>query len=291
MNKYFFFTLRPKHWAKNLLVFIPLLFGKKAFTFPDNFQVLLGFFIFCLASSAAYLANDLMDIKRDKAHPLKSLRPIAAGKVSKLTAKAAITALIAISVITAFMLNNSFGLLIIVYLFFNVIYSRVLKEVVIIDVFCLAGFFLLRVVAGTIIAKVDFSYWMIFMTVFLALFLGFNKRRRELKILKKDAVDHRGVLVEYSPYFIDQMISIITSSIVIVYMLYAVDARTVHYFGTNHLYYSVPFVYYGIFRYLYLVHKKYSGGDPVNVLFKDKMMQFDILLWVFVCIGVIYFGI
>jgi len=162
---------------------------------------------------------------------------------------------------------------------------------VIVDVFCIGGFFLLRIIAGTAMARVDFSYWMIFMATLLALFLGFNKRRQELRLFEQKAISSHPALSKYSTYFIDQMIAVITSSIVVVYMLYTVDARTVKEFGNRHLIYSIPFVYYGIFRYLYLVHKYGEGDDPTMVLFSDNKMQLNLALWAIICVSVIYFGL
>jgi hypothetical protein len=132
---------------------------------------------------------------------------------------------------------------------------------------------------------------MIFMTVLLALFLGFNKRRQDLKLFKRKAYFHRHVLVKYNTYFIDQMIAVITSSIVVTYMLYTIDARTVNFFGTRYLMFSIPFVYYGIFRYLYLIHKIGKQGDPTRILFTDRMTQLNLALWIIICIGIIYFKI
>jgi 4-hydroxybenzoate polyprenyltransferase len=288
--KYLFSSLRPTQWIKNLFIFLPLIFGKKLFVFPTNLKTVIAFCLFSLAASVVYLINDIIDIEKDKIHPTKYLRPIASGKVS--IRQAIITAFIlaALSVTLSFMLNIYFGYIVIIYLAFNFIYSKILKEVVIIDVFCLSFFFLLRIMAGSVTAEVELSYWIIMMTALLALFLGFNKRRQELKLLELKATHHRPVLTKYSPYFIDQMIVVITSSIVIVYMLYAGDARTVREFGTKNLMFSIPFVYYGIFRYLYLIHKVKRDDDPTRILLSDRMMQLNILLWIVVCSTVIYLG-
>ena len=187
------------------------------------------------------------------------------------------------------MLDVYFGCIVIVYLVFNFIYSKTLKELVIIDVFCIGGFFMLRIISGSVVAGVELSHWIIIMTVLLALFLGFNKRRQELKLLEQKTTHHRRVLAKYSLYFIDQMIAAIISSSVIAYMLYTVDARTVREFGTKNLMFSIPFVYYGIFRYLYLIHKINRDGDPTRILLSDRMMQLNIALWIVVCTVVIYF--
>jgi 4-hydroxybenzoate polyprenyltransferase len=287
--KYLLYSLRPKHWVKNLFIFAPLVFGKKLFAFPYNLRAVAAFFLFCFAASVAYLINDLFDLKEDKHHPIKRLRPIASGRVSKKLARIAATILALLSIALSFMLDYGFGWIVIIYLAFNFLYSEFFKKLVIIDVCCLAGFFLLRIIAGSMVVKVEFSYWMILMITLLSLFLGFNKRRQDIRLFKANPRLCRHVLSEYNVYFIDQMISIITSSIVVVYMLYTVDVRTVSLVGTNHLLFTIPFVYYGIFRYLYLVHKLNRYADPTRILFSDKTMRLNILLWIASCILVIYF--
>ena len=288
--KQFFLALRPWQWIKNLFIFLPLIFGGKLLVFPANLMTVLACILFSLAAGVSYLVNDIIDAEKDKLHPTKSNRPVASGKVSKKNA--AITALIlgVISIVLSFKLNINFGWVVVLYLIFNLIYSVFLKDIVIIDVFCIGGFFLLRIMAGSAVTGIELSHWILIMTVLLALFLGFNKRRQELKLLEDKAKPHRFVLTKYSLYFIDQMITVITSSLIIAYMLYAVDAKTVSEFGTRNLMYSVPFVYYGIFRYLYLIHKVKIEGDPTLVLLSDKMMQINIVLWIGICISVIYFG-
>jgi 4-hydroxybenzoate polyprenyltransferase len=287
--KYLFFSLRPKHWVKNFLIFLPLIFGKKLFFFAAALQVAAAFFIFSLASGVVYLINDIVDVKNDQLHPTKRLRPIASGKLNLKGAKIAAAVLAAASAIASFWLDINFGWVIIFYLVLNSLYSKGLKDEVIIDVFCLSVFFLLRILAGCIAAEVTISHWIIIMIVLLALFLGFNKRRQELKTLEHKAVLHRQVLAKYNAYFIDQMIAVITPSLVIAYTLYTVDARTVKEFGTHKLLYSIPFVYYGLFRYLYLIHKLKKEGDPTYIVFLDKKLQLDVLLWLIVCITIIYF--
>ncbi len=286
-----FLSLRPKQWIKNLFIFLPLIFGKKLFVYPLNLEAAAAFFLFSLMASASYLINDIIDLAKDKLHPAKSSRPIASGKLGIKEAGISAFVLSVLSIVLSFTLDIYFGWVVLAYFVFNLIYSKILKEAVIIDVFCIGGFFLLRIIGGSVIAKVELSHWIIFMVVLLALFLGFNKRRRELRTLERKADEHRPVLTKYSPYFIDQMIAVITSSIVVVYMLYTVDARTVSVFGTKHLIYTIPFVYYGIFRYLYLVHKHGEGGDPTESLLTDKKMLLNMALWIITCIWVIYFGL
>lgn len=286
---FIFAALRPKQWIKNLFIFLPLIFGKKLFIFPVNLKSLLAFILFSLAASVAYLINDIIDIQKDKLHPIKCLRPIASAKVSIKQATVVAFMLSILSIVLSFMLDIYFGSIVVIYLVLNFVYSKILKDLVIIDVFCIGGFFLLRIAAGATVTGVELSHWIIIMTTLLALFLGFTKRRQELILLKSIAIHHRSVLTKYSLYFIDQIIAVITSSIVIAYMLYAVDVRTIEEFGTNHLIFSAIFVYYGIFRYLYLIHKLHSEEDPTHILLSDRAMQINIALWLIVCVIVIYF--
>ena len=284
-------ALRTKHWIKNLLVFLPLVFGNKLFVYPANIKAIGAFLLFCLASSVVYLINDIYDLKNDKKHPTKKMRPFASGKISLQQIQIAIVLLSSFSIFVSFLLNKQLCGILITYIIFNTVYSSLLKNIVIIDVLCIALFFLLRVMAGTAVIGVVYSHWMIFMTCLLAIFLGFNKRRQELKIYKESSEGYRPVLAKYNTYFLDQMISVTTASIVIVYMIYTVDERTVGTFGTNHLFYSIPFVYYGIFRYLYLVHKKNIDGDPTSALLADITTQVNLFLWILACILVVYFRI
>ncbi|MEI8349361.1 MAG: decaprenyl-phosphate phosphoribosyltransferase [Candidatus Omnitrophota bacterium] len=287
---YLLISLRPQQWIKNLFIFLPLLFGKKMFVFPFNLKTALAFVLFSMISSAVYVVNDLFDIEKDKVHPTKRLRPLASGKLSISKAKTTAFILCVTAFVLSLMVDRYFGAIIIIYFIFNLFYSKWLKQEVIIDVFCISGFFLLRILAGSVIAAVHMSHWIVIMIVLLALFLGFNKRRQELRLLEHKAAAHRQILAKYNVYFIDQMIAVITSSIVVFYALYTVDARTLKEFGTTHLLYSIPFVYYGLFRYLYLIHKIYLDGDPTRILLSDRKLQINLLLWVSVCVAVIYLG-
>lgn len=287
--KYLFFALRPKHWIKNLFVFMPLIFGQKLFSFPENAQVSAIFLAFCLMASSVYILNDLLNLEEDKNHRVKRLRPIASGKIAHSSAAAAAALLFCVSLAGGFAVNPAAGWVLVLYFVFNLAYSLFLRSVVIVDVFCIGLFFFLRIVAGTATAQVDFSHWMIFMVALLALFLGFSKRRKEIQTQGVSGSGSRSVLAKYNVYFLDQMISILTSSIVVVYMLYTVDERTTGQFGTNHLIYTIPFVYFGIFRYLYLVHNSKRAEDPTFVLFSDRMIQLCVFLWGMTAIAVIYF--
>ena len=287
--KYFLLLLRPKQWVKNLFIFIPLIFGKKFFSFHHVIYSSTTFFIFCIVSGVAYIFNDIQDLENDKVSPVKASRPLVSNKINIKEASLIACFLGILGILWAFYFNLKLGLLVSLYLFINLLYSKILKKIVIIDVFCIAGFFLLRIVAGAVVIQVEVSHWLIFMIILLALFLGFNKRRREIENLKEKAILSRDVLERYDIYFIDQMNSIIAASIVATYMLYTIDLRTVNMFGTKNLIYTIPFVYYGIFRFIYLMHKKEVDSDPVNVLFSDFKMKLNIVLWVLVCFIVIYF--
>jgi len=281
-------SLRPHQWVKNLFLLLPLIFGGKLFSYPANLTVAGAVLLFSIASGVVYLINDLMDLEQDRSDPTKRTRPLAAGKITPRQAVTAALILGALCAAGAFALNPAFGWIVIAYWSLNLLYSARLKEVVILDVFCIGGFFMLRILAGGAAAQVALSHWILFSAGLLALFLGFNKRRQELVHLGEKSVQHRKVLRSYSAYFIDQMIGAITASIVIAYMLYTVDALTVARVGSNRLIYSIPFVYYGIFRYLYLIHEKRWQGDPTQVLLSDRTLQLSILLWLAACIAVIY---
>lgn len=270
---------------------MPLIFGQKLFVFPENLRTAGIFACFCLMASSVYIMNDLLNIDEDKNHRVKRLRPIASGKVSRSAVSAAAAVLFTVSLGAAFSINAAAGFVLLAYFIFNLAYSLFLRSIVIIDVFCIGFFFFLRIIAGTASADVVFSHWMIFMVALLALFLGFNKRRKEIQTQGLRKNNARQVLSKYNLYFLDQLISILTSSIVVVYMLYTVDSRTVTQFGTNHLIYTIPFVYYGIFRYLYLVHNSTSAEDPTFVLFSDRMIQACVFLWGMTAVAVIYFKI
>jgi 4-hydroxybenzoate polyprenyltransferase len=282
-------AMRPKQWVKNFFVFLPLVFGGQLFIYPSNLKTAATFCLFCLLYSAVYLVNDLVDRKSDMQHPVKKLRPIASGAVKPAGALSMVAILLIVTLPLAFALDRTLGFILVTCFGFNLLYTVALKKVVIVDVFCLGIFFILRVLAGAAAAAVSVSHWIIFLTFLLALFLGFSKRRHEVMLLKDSASEHRSVLTEYSPYFIDQIISVITASIVVAYMLYTIDARTVAAFGTKHLMYTIPFAYYGIFRYLFLVHRRGEGGDPTQLLLTDLKVQLNIILWITTAILVIYF--
>lgn len=275
-----FRSMRPKQWTKNLIVFAPLLFSQNLLNPPFVFKALTAFIIFCVISGCIYILNDLIDLEQDKKHPVKSKRPLASGNLKPETARIVLVMLLILSLCSAVMFCNlPFIIIAAVYVVLQLLYSAYLKHVVIIDVFCIAAGFLLRVAAGAEVLQVTFSTWLFICTILLALFLALSKRRHELLLLEDNAVHHRKILFEYSPDLLDQMISIVTTATVIVYILYTISQETVEKFGTDNLKYTTPFVLYGIFRYLYLIHQKNEGGSPEKVLLNDRPLLYAVLLY------------
>ncbi len=272
--------MRIQHWIKNLFLFAALIFSARLFEVQDVIITLKGFFLFSFAASGIYIFNDIADVERDKLHPVKSRRPLPSGKLSVSVAWVCAIFLIPGSIIAAFYQNLGFGITLLLYAVLNVAYSLKLKDIVILDVMTISTGFVLRVVGGALLISVGASEWLIICTILLSLFLGFSKRRHEITILESEANPHRAVLEHYSPYFLDQMIGIVTASTVMSYALYTISEETVKKFGTSHLIYTVPFVLYGIFRYLYLVHKKIEGGNPTKVAVTDRPLLINIILWI-----------
>ena len=281
-------SLRPSQWTKNLIVFGALLFAKRL---TDPSAVLLSvaaFAIFCALSSVVYLINDIADREADRQHPLKRNRPIASGTlpVSVAAATAAILGIAALA--AAFLLRFEFGLVASAYLGLMALYSGPLKHVVIIDVLTIAIGFVLRAVAGAVVINVEISQWLLMVTVLGALFLALSKRRHELVLLADGATSHRPILEEYSPYLLDQMISVVTASTLVAYAFYTVSPDTVQKFGTDKLGLTLPFTLYGIFRYLYLVHQKEGGGSPSDLLLNDRPLLACVALWAVAVVLVLY---
>lgn len=282
-------SVRPTQWTKNLFVFAALIFAQKIFDGPLLLRACAAFVLFCLLSGSIYLVNDIMDYEEDRVHPKKSRRPIAAGRIGRGTAAVVAVVLAAASLAGAFFLSPGFFVVGAIYFVLQISYSIKLKHVVILDVFIVASGFVLRVVAGGLVIHVQLSSWLLICTTLLALFIAMNKRRHELVLLEEAASTHRPILKEYSAYLLDQMISVVTASTVIAYCLYTVSEDTVKKFGTSHLIYTTPFVLYGIFRYLYLVHKKGLGGSPEELILKDKPLALAVLLWIATAVGILYY--
>jgi 4-hydroxybenzoate polyprenyltransferase len=288
MVKYILESARPRQWTKNCFVFAALLFSKNLFNVPLLFRAVFAFIIFCLLSGCVYLLNDIVDLTGDKIHPVKSRRPLASGRLGISEAMWVLVILTPLSLGASLYLNVSFFLVALTYVLAQLAYSFFLKHIVILDVFAVTLGFVLRVAAGALAIDVESSSWFLICATLLALFLALSKRRHELVTLELNAPSHRKVLSEYSPDLLDQMMSVVTASTVIAYSLYTMSEETITRVGTRNLIYTVPFVLYGIFRYLYLIHKKGEGGNPEMVLITDKPLMIDILLWVITVAIVLY---
>ncbi|MEN6311188.1 MAG: decaprenyl-phosphate phosphoribosyltransferase [Acidobacteriota bacterium] len=284
-----FKSLRPQQWIKNLFIFAPLIFSQNIFNRPLLLRTMVAFAAFCLISSAHYIFNDLRDIEDDRRHPVKSQRPLASGRLKKGPAIAALVVIGAAGLALAAGINTPFLLMAAGYLVLQTAYSMWLKHVVILDVFVVAAGFLIRVVAGGLAIQVEISSWLLICTILLSLFLAMGKRRYELVLLDKDAANHRPILREYNTYLLDQMISVVTASTLVAYCLYTISAETVTKFGTRNLLFTVPFVLYGIFRYLYLIHQKAEGGTPEALIIRDKPLLVDIFLWIVAAVLILRF--
>jgi len=270
-------TMRPRQWTKNIFVLAPLVFDRQMTQPIALLHSIAGFILFCMASSAVYIINDIIDVEADRNHPKKRNRPIAAGKLPIPIARFAAIVLLIVTYTLAFILSKGFFLIIVVYLLLNLAYSNWLKHIPLIDVMVLASFYVLRVAAGVSLIHVQrFSPWLYIVTTLFALFIGFGKRRAELNLLAGDANSHRKVLQGYTIPFLDQLITIVSTTTIIAYSLYTFTAPNL---PTNHIMMlTIPFVLYGIFRYLYLIQVQGEGGAPEDVVLKDHPLQITVIL-------------
>lgn len=280
--------IRVTNWPKNFFVFVPAVFAKQLFDPGGFYLIVLGFAIFSIASSAVYVFNDIVDAPRDAIHPLKKNRPVASGKISKRNALLIGICLYLILVLITLKLNSSFMIIIWIYVAINILYTTFLKEIVIVDIFCIASGFMLRVIGGGLLISVYLSKWLILTTMFLSLFLAVMKRRVEIAN-SPDASDQRTVLKDYSLNFIDQIAAMTGSGVILSYALYSVADRTVQSFGTERLVFTTMFVIFGIFRYMYLVYKKDKGENVIEVLLTDPPMIINLILYVASSLFIIYF--
>lgn len=286
----YFAALRPRQWAKNLLVLAPLVFSERLFSREPAAAALTAFALFCLASSAGYLFNDIGDLRQDREHPRKRLRPVASGRVGVRGAAALAAILFATSLALAYaLLGARFTLALAAYCALSLSYTFLLKRVVIVDVFAVAAGFVLRAAAGALAVGVESSGWLLICTTLLALLVGFGKRRSELLLLKGGAGGHRRVLEDYDERLLDMLIGTSAASAVMSYALYTESAETVGRLGTRWLFATFPFVVYGLFRYLFLLYRAGRGGDPVETALGDRPMLLNALLWAATVIIVLYF--
>jgi 4-hydroxybenzoate polyprenyltransferase len=289
--KDFFLSLRPEQWTKNLVIFAALIFANRLWDTKSLVLSIAAFFDFCLLSGAVYLINDVIDYEQDRFHPEKRTRPIASGRLSKNAATIAGIVLYVTALVLAFLIGSGFLQVALIYTAVTVGYTFYFKKIAILDVFAISIGFVLRAIAGSVAIGAEASFWLELCTFLLALFLALSKRRHELVFLSADAAKHRSNLAQYSPYLLDQMIGVVTASCVLAYIQYTVSEETIAKFQTDKLYFTIPFVIFGIFRYLYLIHREQGGGIPSQHLVSDKPLLISIILWIFTCVGIIYFPV
>ncbi len=272
-------ALRPRQWIKNLVVLAPCVFAGRLADSVAAARALAAFAVFCGLSSGVYLFNDVADREEDRANPRKLHRPVASGRLSPAIALLAASVLFAAGLSGAAALGRSFAAAAAAYVALNLAYSIALKRVVIVDVMAVAAGFLLRAWSGALVLAVEVSSWLVLCTALLALFLGFVKRRQEMATLAAASPAQRPILREYSLPFLDQMIAVVTSSTVLAYALYAFSPEVAQKLGTGHMGLTFPFVLFGIFRYLYLVHQRGEGDNPTAVLLGDPPLLITVTLW------------
>ncbi len=280
--------LRVSSWLKNIFVFVPLVFSRHFLHWDYISTVLIGFAAFCITSSFVYVLNDIADSERDKLHALKKDRPIPSGLITKTEAFIIITFLLILVLIFSFIIKNNFVILLWSYIVINIAYTFYLKQIVIVDIFCIAAGFILRVIGGAVIISIYISSWLILTTIFLSLFLAVMKRRVEIAT-SDNAVGQRLVLRDYSLNFIDQISAITAGGVIICYALYSVAERTVDAFGTENLVFTTLFVVFGIFRYMFLVYKGNKGENVAEVILNDAPMIVNSLLFIAATFYIIYF--
>ncbi len=275
-------TMRPRQWLKNGFVFIALFFDRQLDEPRSVLYALAAFVLLCLMSGAVYIMNDLGDVENDRQHPRKRFRPMPSGRLSPRVATVAVVLLAAGSLVAGLLLSPTFGLILLLYLLTQIAYTFWLKRLVLIDVFIVATGFILRIGAGVAVLKPvqpveRFSPWLYVFGGFLALFLALGKRRHELVLLGAQAGSHRAILREYNLELIDKLIGIVTTSTLVSYSLYTFLAEGLP--GNHLMMLTIPFVLYGLFRYLYLVHVRQEGGAPEEIALRDRPLQVSLILW------------
>lgn len=280
--------IRPTHWVKNGFIFLPIIFAGEIFSYKYLVQSISGFISMSFVASSVYIINDIIDIKYDRAHPEKCNKPIASGEISITLSAIIAFILLALSFSIIHFLNIPIISLVTFYFILNILYSLKLKDIPIVDVFMIATGFLIRLFVGIFISSLDPSNWMILTFFFLALFLGFGKRRAEVSEYGEKSSMFREVNVKYSLHFLDQVITLLGATVIICYALYTTVGDGAR-FGRGIIFTSI-FVIFGIFHYLRLLSDKHIAKSPTNLLLSDKIMMIDVFLWIISCIFVIYFG-
>lgn len=280
-------AIRPEQWLKNGFVLSPLVFSGQALDPDSQWRAVIATLAFCAIASAVYLMNDVIDRAADRLHPRKALRPVAAGLISPQSALIGAVLLGVTGVAAGAMVGSKVVIVLVSYLGLNVLYGTWLKNVVIVDVFVIAAFFVMRLLAGALAIDVRPSIWLLLCGGLLALYLGFAKRRHELVLLGSGSSTHRAVLARYSTPFLDQLSVVLLSVTVVSYIMYTLESDTARIVGSDALSYSTAFVLYGVLRYLYLVHRN-EGGNPTETLLTDRALMAAVVLWGAYCGTVIY---
>lgn len=288
---YILMSMRPNQWTKNFVVFAALIFSQNLFHGALAAKSIEGFIVFCLLSGMIYLVNDIADIDNDKLHERKRNRPLASGRLKLANAWVAFFVGTLAGVYLAWVVGREFFVVVVVFLLFNLLYSFVLKKIVLLDVLSISISFVLRAIGGvevlrSVEADIEISPWLLICTLFLSLFLGFCKRRHEL-VTMVDADTHRVSLQEYSPALLDQLVGITAGGSVLAYTIYTIWPDTVEKFGTTNLVYTVPLVLIGVMRYLYLVYTKQKGGSPSKLLLYEKFILIDVVAWILLVVAIL----
>ena len=279
-------AMRPKQWTKNAVVFAPLVFDNKLFNLSNLAFVAISAVLFCITSGVVYLCNDLLDADVDRLHPLKKSRPIASGRLGQRTAFSAAIVFAIVVLVTSFWITPWLTLVLGGYMAMMFAYTLILKHMVIIDVFVIAAGFVLRTAAGAVAIDVPLSPWLYVCLVLLSLFMGFAKRRNELELLDDGAAAHRRNLDLYSKPLLDELITIVAAATIMAYSLYTFSAPNLP--NSHAMMLTIPFVLYGIFRYLYLVHREGGGGAPEQMLLDDRPLLSTVFLWGITAIAILY---
>jgi 4-hydroxybenzoate polyprenyltransferase len=281
--------MRPKQWAKNVIVYAGLVFDGQLLVLDSLLRVTATFILLCMVSSSIYIINDLVDVESDRQHPRKRFRAIASGQLPVPVARVAAVVMPILTLILSYPLSPWLTVILAIYLILHIAYAFWLKHIVIVDVMAITAGYVLRVAAGAAVIHVaNFSPWLYASVALLALFLAIGKRRQELLLLAEKAGSIRVTFEHYNLPLLDQMLHLVLSALLITYILYTIETRAPALAGNNLALLTVPFVLYAIFRYLYLMHVKNEGSAPEDVLFKDRPLLASIVLWGLTFILIIY---
>ncbi len=281
--------LRPKDWAKNLFLFLPLFFSGELFNTEKIIQILIGFIAFSVVASSIYIINDYRDIEDDRKHPVKRNRPLASGAVSKTIAVIICVLLIVTGFGIALLVRDKFLFVLAIYFLINLAYTFALKKVPILDIIILAVGFVLRVKAGSVIAFIAMSEWIVIMVFLLALFMAIGKRRDDVLLKISSGVDMRKSISGYNLDFLNVLLALVSSVIIVAYFMYTMSAEVILRLGTHRLYYTCLFVFAGLMRYLQIIYVSADSGSPTKILYKDRFIQLALLLWVASYVSILYF--